>query len=121
MGWLTESERRILAVLGALALVAVGVVLWQRRTPPLVIEGTALRAVEGAAWDQALAAARSVDVNTAGVAELERLPQVGPSLAQRIVDDREAHGPFRSPEELSRVRGIGPKTVGALKDYVTTE
>lgn len=117
---MTEQERRVLAVLGALGLVAVGVVLWQRRTPPLVVVGAADPA-QAAQWDQALAAARSVDVNTAGVAELERLPHVGPSLARRIVDDREAHGPFRSPEELSRVRGIGPKTVGALKDYVTTE
>lgn len=52
-----------------------------------------------------------IDLNSASAAELEMLPGIGPTLAQRIVDDREANGAFASVEGLQRVRGIGPRTV----------
>lgn len=60
-----------------------------------------------------------VDINTASAAELDALPGVGPSTAQKIVDDREANGPFSTPEDLMRVSGIGAKKFDALKDLVT--
>jgi competence protein ComEA len=50
-----------------------------------------------------------LDVNRATAAELQRLPGVGPVLAQRIVEWRDTHGPFRTTAELERVPGIGPK------------
>ena len=56
-----------------------------------------------------------IDLNTAGVHELDLLPRIGPALAARIVEDRAAHGPFESIESLRRVRGIGPKTVEGLR------
>jgi len=49
-----------------------------------------------------------VDLNRASVGELTRLPGVGPKLAERIVADRAAHGPYRSVAELDRVKGVGP-------------
>lgn len=49
-----------------------------------------------------------LDLNRATAAELEALPGVGAALAERIVEWRRLHGPFRSVEELERVRGIGP-------------
>lgn len=54
------------------------------------------------------------DLNAADVAELVRLPGVGPVLAERIVAEREARGPFASVEELARVPGLGPARVRAL-------
>ncbi|HEY8552527.1 MAG TPA: ComEA family DNA-binding protein, partial [Thermaerobacter sp.] len=63
---------------------------------------------------------RRVDVNRATAAELEALPGIGPALAQRIVADREVNGPFRRPQDLSRVSGIGEKTVAQLLPYITT-
>ncbi len=60
-----------------------------------------------------------VDINRASAAELDALPGVGPSTAQKIVDDREANGPFSTPEDLMRVPGIGAKKFDALKDLVT--
>jgi len=60
-----------------------------------------------------------VDINRASAAELDALPGVGPSTAQKIVDDREANGPFSTPEDLMRVTGIGAKKFDALKDLVT--
>ena len=118
--WLTQKERVALVVLGALALVGLGLLTWQRhRTPLTVVAGSPTKSE--AVWDHALQRARHVDVNTATVAELERLPQVGPILAHRIVAYRQRHGRFRTPEELGQVEGIGPKTSGALADYVTTD
>lgn len=50
-----------------------------------------------------------IDPNTASAVELDRLPGVGPALADRIVADREAHGPFRTTSDLARVSGVGPR------------
>ncbi|MEZ6241798.1 MAG: ComEA family DNA-binding protein [Phycisphaerales bacterium] len=66
---------------------------------------------------QTLIAAR-INVNTAPVAELDLLPGIGPVIAQRIVDEREANGPFKNLQDLQRVRGIGPKTIEKLGDHV---
>ena len=61
-----------------------------------------------------------VDLNRAGVAELDRLPGIGPATAAAIVEDRQRNGPFASVDDLERVRGIGPAKVAALRDLVTT-
>lgn len=60
-----------------------------------------------------------VNLNTAGVAELDALPGLGPVLAQRIVDHRTEHGPFASVEALDEVTGIGPAIAERLGDLVT--
>jgi len=59
-----------------------------------------------------------VRVNSASAEELERLPGVGPRLAQAIVADRARHGPFREVADLSRVRGIGPVLLERLKGRI---
>ncbi len=58
-----------------------------------------------------------IDVNSADAATLQRLPGIGPTLANRIVIYRDT-APFRSPEDLRRVKGIGPKTLDALRPFV---
>ena len=62
-----------------------------------------------------------INVNTAGAALLETLPGIGPSLAGRIVEHREANGPFRSVQDLVAVPGIGPATLSRLVDLITTD
>lgn len=59
-----------------------------------------------------------IDINHASAAELEELPGVGPATAKKIVDDREANGPFASPEDLMRVSGIGEKKFEAMRELV---
>ena len=60
-----------------------------------------------------------IDLDTASARQIERLPRVGPQLARRIVDEREAHGPFGSLEGLKRVSGIGPATLRGFERTTT--
>lgn len=63
---------------------------------------------------------KKVNVNTADASQLALLPRVGPSVAQKIVAFRKENGPFKSPEDLMLVQGIGEKTWQLLKPYVAT-
>jgi len=63
--------------------------------------------------------AATVNLNTATAADLDTLPRIGPAMAQRILDYREAEGRFDSVEDLRNVTGIGEKTFAALKDLVS--
>jgi competence protein ComEA len=64
------------------------------------------------------AAGGKIDLNAATAADLDALPGIGPVLAQRIVDHRAQHGPFRSVDDLDDVPGIGPAIFGELVDLV---
>ena len=59
-----------------------------------------------------------VDVNSADWPELSVLPEVGDQLAREIVENRRKFGPFSSPADLRRVRGIGPKTIVRISPYL---
>lgn len=60
-----------------------------------------------------------IDLNRAGVADLERLPGIGPTLAKRIVEARERRGRFEGTDDLLQVPGIGAKKFEAIKALVT--
>lgn len=60
-----------------------------------------------------------LNLNTASSGELQTLPGIGPVTAGKILRYREAHGPFRSVEEITEVSGIGPKTLESLRPIVT--
>lgn len=59
-----------------------------------------------------------IDLDRASVSELERLPGIGPVLAARIVADRDARGPFGSPDGLLRVSGVGPRTLARIRTFL---
>jgi competence protein ComEA len=60
-----------------------------------------------------------IDINSASAAELETLPGIGPTYAQRIVEYREQNGPFAAIEEVQEVKGIGPSTFEKLEGLIT--
>lgn len=60
-----------------------------------------------------------INVNTATASELDALPGIGPVLADRIVADRDANGPYTSLDDLARVSGVGEAVVGALAGIAT--
>jgi competence protein ComEA len=62
-----------------------------------------------------------VNINTATAEQLQLLPRIGPALSQRIIEFREANGPFTSPDELVAVRGIGERSIVPMRPYLSTE
>jgi competence protein ComEA len=62
-----------------------------------------------------------LDLNAASADELEGLPGIGPKTAFRILEDRRTRGPFRKVSDLTRVKGIGAKTLARLLPHVTVE
>jgi len=69
----------------------------------------------------AAAASGVVNVNSADASQLALLPRVGPSIADRIVEFRDANGPFEAKEDLLLVRGIGERTFELLEPFVVIE
>ena len=67
----------------------------------------------------AAAASAALNLNTATKDELVALPGIGPSKAQAIVDYRNQNGPFRSVDELRKVKGIGEKLFNQLRPELT--
>lgn len=143
---LSTDERRALAIIAGLLVAASGA-RWLERPQPLLEDVPALdvaaleeesraarpdpaigstgqgrSAGRGSATSGAGGAARPpdrlIDPNTATAAELDRLPGVGPSLAVRIIEERE-RGPFTSAEDLTRVRGIGAALATRLAGHVS--
>ena len=63
----------------------------------------------------------TIDVNSADAEELTALPGIGETLAGLIVAEREEHGPFLYAEDLTAVKGIGPKTLEKFREMILTE
>ena len=59
-----------------------------------------------------------VNVNTASSEQLQLLPRIGPALAERIIAFRETNGPFKSPDEMVAVKGIGERSLETLRPYL---
>lgn len=60
-----------------------------------------------------------VNINTAGLEELDQLPGIGPAIAQRIIDYRKEHGEFKKVEDVQEVKGIGDAKYSEIKDSIT--
>ena len=74
--------------------------------------------VQGA--DEAGSGVELVDINTADLEQLMTLPGIGEVRGSSILAEREANGPFDTPEDLLRVDGIGQGVLEGLRDYITT-
>ena len=64
---------------------------------------------------------KKININKARVTELTQLKRIGPKIGKRIVEYRENYGPFVLPEDIMKVKGIGPKTFKLNKDRITVE
>ena len=63
----------------------------------------------------------TVNINTANVEELQRIPGIGPRLSQEIVDYRNRHGSFRRPEHIMLVQGISDRRFREIRSYIRVE
>jgi competence protein ComEA len=89
------------------------------KSAPAATSGADAAEADGTAGTAGEGSGGKINLNTATAEELAELPKVGPVLAQRIVDWRTQQGPFKSPEELDAVDGVGPKMLESLLPLVT--
>jgi competence protein ComEA len=132
----TQGERRALLFLAAVAVLGAGARACRARPAPVDVTAVAsqLAAVDSAQSHGRSAARRPrretppareprpvvpIDLDIATAREIEALPGIGPSLAQRIVADRNANGAFGCLAALDRVKGVGPAMLGRLDTLVT--
>lgn len=59
-----------------------------------------------------------ININTAGLSELDKLPGVGPTRAQQIIDYRNTNGLFQKPNDIMKVKGIGQATYDKMKGMI---
>ncbi len=128
MIWRFDFSRRALAwLLGLSFVVGTGLEIREQwtgksaagsRIVSLGVDAELVRTADSLMRVKAAELAKPVNVNLASASELERLPGVGPVLATRIIEEREANGPFTSADDLDRVSGIGPKKIAAMRDRV---
>ena len=121
---ISTLEKALLGLTAAFLLMTTGYFLGARSAAdPYRVDTQYPAAAEIAAPSEAPPAAPegTVNINTATAAELETLPVIGEKRAADIVADRAANGPFRIPEDLTRVKGIGEGTLAGLIEYITVE
>jgi competence protein ComEA len=108
--WLTRRDQMVFGLLSLVALALCGL-SWLRLTHwgtrAIEIERMPARQYE-----------YRIDANSATWVEWSQIQGIGDGLARRIVGDREQNGPFNSVDDLSRVKGIGPKTLEHLRPWV---
>ncbi|MCK4511955.1 helix-hairpin-helix domain-containing protein [bacterium] len=118
-GVFTREERVVVLFLAVSLLVGSAVVRAGRVFPSAIPDfgGTSGRGGQVAAVDAL--PVWPVDINTAGVDDLVRLPGVGPVRASEIVRGRELRGGYSTLDELLEIKGIGPVTLDGLRDKAT--
>lgn len=114
-GKITKTEWLLLAM--TVVFIAVLAALYLQAAQPAEEEGYTVMTSQPTEEEVTPEPTPPVDVNTAGVDELDTLDGIGPALAQRIIDYREEHGPFSSLEELLEVKGIGEATLEGFRDH----
>jgi len=63
--------------------------------------------------------AHPININTAGSADLQQVPGIGPSTAQKILDTRKSYGSFKTVDDLLAIKGIGPEKLEKMRKYLT--
>jgi competence protein ComEA len=88
-----------------------------------VVSVSVVMTMSGALWAEEAKTedVKKVNINTATVEELVQLNKIGQKYAERIVAYREQNGPFKKPEDIMQVKGVGEKTWEKNKDSITTE
>ena len=63
--------------------------------------------------------AHPININTANSSDLQQVPGIGPSTAQKILDTRKSYGAFKSVDDLLAIKGIGPKRLEKMRRFLT--
>ena len=109
----TARDRWFLAVLSLIILILIGIQF-------LRLSGWGLKPLEVVRPDDRKYEFQ-LDVNTAGWVEWMQLEWIGEATARKIVADRETNGPFKSVDDVARVKGIGPATLEKIRPWLTCD
>jgi competence protein ComEA len=126
---MSHPENSALLRVAVVLLLASGArVVWSPEAGPLqpggdnvlpeLLEATRGEAAEAEARARPLAPGERLDANRATAVELDRLPGVGPATAEAWIAARDAGGPFRTADDLLRVRGLGPALLARIRGHV---
>ena len=99
---------------------------WCRRTTMIMtalmlVASAAVAAEKTSTVSATVGSDAKVNINTASAKELTTLGGVGPKLAERIVEYRDTHGPFKKPEDLKKVEGVGKALFDRNRERVVTK
>ena len=118
---LPAPERGLILLIGV-ALLASGLILYiSRGRPPAALRNETIVLENVLVVRPTFHDARKIDLNTASITELVRLPGIGEVLAGRIIAHREEHGRFTSIDGLLAVSGIGPHVLEEIRDQTTID
>lgn len=119
---LTVYEKRVIIWLCAFAVLGLAVLAYRNyfASPELKVVS---RTVDSrvADYENLLKRSHAVNINKAQPHEMMSLAGIGPKLAKRIVDYRNANGPFLFKEDLMKVKGIGEGVLESIKEYITLD
>ncbi|MEA3392731.1 MAG: helix-hairpin-helix domain-containing protein [Candidatus Marinimicrobia bacterium] len=121
----TKKEKNIILIvalillLGAVGFLVRKVIKKQRvlRSSDISMKDTFQR--EDESREESKIPSEPVNINTAGLMEIEALPFLGMERSKDIIEYRDKNGPFKSLDELINISGIGPKTLDKLKPLIT--
>lgn len=116
---LEKHEKLLMLFLVLTLLAAVGVSVCRKSRPAVDIHSS--RAPLRVPIDTYALEGPRIDINHADAYELAKLKGIGKTLAGRIIDYRIAHGPFSSPEEIMKVKGLGKALFEKIKGNITVE
>jgi competence protein ComEA len=110
-----EKEIILVVFLGIIACLTISYLLKTgcQIVSPVIAEVEGLDMAE-----EKISQSKIININTANRYHLAKLPGIGPKLAECIIESRETHGPFNSPEEIMRVKGIGQKKYQVIAEMI---
>ena len=115
---LTKNEKSAIIFLLFVLMAGLGVTLYRKTRP---CADVSIGSFEAGKLEEVIRTKSAIDINQATVRDLERLPGIGKSLAERIVSYRQSIGRFSSVDELKNVKGIGGKLFDRIKDRVSVQ
>ena len=118
---LNRREITIFVVLITLLLTGYGVGMYKRSHPAMSVEIKRFEVPVGEGRSSEGAPQPVININRASAEELMRIKGVGKVLADRIVEYRLSHGPFYFIADIKKVKGVGEKLFGRIKDSIATE
>ena len=116
---LEKREIAFVLVLTGLIIAVLALRVYTRSHPAITVEQGAFEpsATDGIPASNGLT---RVDINKAGIEELMKLKGIGRVLATRIVEYRSSRGPFTTPDDITKVKGVSKNLLDRIKNYIET-